>query len=122
MRIHELGVHFAFPKNEPERFSHTFKAMAKQFKDEAETSIRRQVFDLMKRALPGCVLRRKMDMFFSDNDKDSPLAIRCVLVINTAGELKLRMDLRHFNMVEDDASAAEVVTTAVNSIYKATFF
>jgi hypothetical protein len=120
VRIPELSVCFTFPKNGPERFSPAFKAMTKQFQDDAVTSITRQVVDLMKRALPGCVLRRKM--FFSDNGKDSPLEIRCVLVINTAGELKLRMELRHFNMVEDDASAAEVVTTAVNSIYKATFF
>ena len=53
VRIHELGLQFTFRKNEPERFSHGFVAMSKQFQNEAETSIRRQVFDLMKRALPG---------------------------------------------------------------------
>ena len=122
VRIHELCVHFAFPKNEPERFSHAFKAMAKQFKDEAETSIRRQVFDLMKRALPGCVLRRKMDMFFSEiNGHDMPLTIQCVLVLSTNGELKLRMELRPFAMLDDDEAAAAEVRAAVNEIYHTTF-
>ena len=122
VRVHELGVRFAFSKNAPERFSHAFKAMTKQFQDKAETDIRRQVFDLMKRALPGCVLRRKMDMFFSEiNGDDSPLTIQCVLVLNARGELLLRMDLRPFTMVDDEVAAA-VVKTVVNSIYKATFF
>ena len=121
MRIPELSVRFTFPKNEPERFSHAFKAMAKQFHDEAETSIRRQVFDLMKRALPGCVLRRKMDMFFAEiNGDDSPLTIQCVLVLKPRGELLLRMDLRPFTV--DDETAAAEIKTAVKSIYKATFF
>ena len=88
---------------------------------EAETGIRRQVFALMKRGLPGCVLRRKMELFFSDvNGYDSPLVIRCVLVIHASGALSLRMDLRHFDVVDDDTTACEV-KTAVNSIYKATF-
>ena len=122
VRIHELCVHFAFPKNEPERFSHAFKAMAKQFKDEAETSIRRQVFDLMKRALPGCVLRRKMELFVSDIDgDDSPLTMTCVLVLNARGELKLRMELRPFAMLDDDEAAAAEVRAAVNEIYHTTF-
>jgi hypothetical protein len=121
VRVHELGVRFTFAKNEPERFSVAFKAMTKQFQDEAETDIRRQVFDLMKRALPGCVLRRKMDMFFSEiNGDDSPLTIQCVLVLNAKGELLLRMDLRPFTMVDDEVAAAGV-RAVVNEIYKATF-
>ena len=122
VRIHELGLRFTFPKTESERFSHAFKAMAKQFQDKTETHIGRQVFDLMKRALPGCVLRRKMELFFSDINGDaSPLAILCILVLDTSGEMKLRMETRYFTMVDDEAAAAEV-KTAVNSIYKATFF
>ena len=122
VRIKELSVRFTFAKNEPERFSHAFKAMAKQFKDEAETSIRRQVFDLMKRALPGCVLRRKMELFVSDIDgDDSPLTMSCVLVLSTNGELKLRMELRPFAMLDDDEAAAAEVRAAVNEIYHTTF-
>ena len=121
VRIHELGVRFTFPKTEPERFSHAFKAMAKQFQDEAKTSIRRQVLDLMKRSLPGCVLRRKMELFFSDvNGHASPLTIQCVLVLDTTGKLKLRMELDCFNMVDNEAAAAEV-SAAVDEIYRTTF-
>ena len=122
VRIHGLGMRFTFPKNEPERFSHAFKAMTKQFQDKAQTDIGRQVLDLMKRSLPGCVLRRRMEMFFSEiNGNDSPLVIRCVLVVNARGQLLLRMQLRPFTMVDDEAAAADV-KAAVNSIYKATFF
>ena len=68
--------------------------LAKQFRDEAETHIGRQVVDLINRELPGCVLRHKVSRFFCDiNGKNSPLAIRCVLVLNHAsGGLLLRMD------------------------------
>ena len=37
VRIPELGVRFVVPRGEPERFSHAFAAMAKQFRDDAET-------------------------------------------------------------------------------------
>jgi hypothetical protein len=122
VRIPELGVRFIVPRGEPERFSHAFAAMAMEFRDDAETHIGRQVFDLMRRELPGCVLRRKVSRFLCDiNGKDSPLAIRCVLVLDANGDLLLRMDTCWFNMLEDDAAAAEV-KTAVNSIYNATFF
>ena len=33
VRIHELGLRFTFRKNEPERFSHGFAAMSKQFQN-----------------------------------------------------------------------------------------
>ena len=66
-------------------------------------------------------MRRKVSRFFCDiNGKDSPLAIRCVLVLHASDDLLLRMDLRYFNTVDDDATAVEA-KTAVNSIYKATF-
>ena len=123
VRIPELGVRFVVPLGEPGRFSHAFAALAKQFRDEAETDIGRQVVDLINRELPGCVLRRKVSRFFCDiNGKNSPLAIRCVLVLNNAsGGLLLRMDTCWFNMIDDDAAASEM-KTAVDSIYKATFF
>jgi hypothetical protein len=119
VRIPELGTRFTFPRSEPERFSHAFAAMTEQFRDEAETHIGRQVVDLMRRELPGCVLRRKVGRFFSDiNGKDSPLVMRCVLVLECSGDLLLRMDTCWFDMVDDDAAAAEV-KTAVNLISSA---
>lgn len=123
VKIPEVGVRFVVPRGEPERFSHAFAAMAKQFRDDAETHIGRQLVDMMRRELPGCVLRRKVSRFFCDiNGQDSPLVIRCVLVLDaTSGDLLLRMDTCWFNMIEDDAAAAEV-KTAVDSIYRATFF
>ena len=122
VRIPEIGVHFIVPRGEPERFSNAYAAMQKQFRDEAKTHIGRQVVDLIRRELPGCVLRRKLSRFFSDiNGKDAPLAIRCVLVLSADGDLLLRMDTCWFNMLDDDAAAAEM-KTAVDSIYKSSFF
>lgn len=121
VKIPDLGVRFTFPKGQKERFSHAFAAMTKEFGGKSETHIERQVLHLMGRELPGCVLRRKIGRFFSDvNGEDSPLAIRCVLVINASGGLLLRMDTCWFAMVEDAVTAAEV-KTAVNSIYNASF-
>ena len=121
VRIPELGTRFTFPRSEPERFSHAYAAMAKQFCDEGQTHIGRQVVDLIKREFPGCVLRRKLPRFFCDiNGMDSPLAIRCVLVLDANKELLLRIDTCWFDMVDDDAAAAEM-KTAADSIYAATF-
>ena len=65
-------------------------------------------------------MRRKMGLFLSDNGENSPLAIRCVLIVHASGDLLLRMDLRWFTILENDAVAAEVLM-AVNSIYIASF-
>ena len=66
-------------------------------------------------------MRRKIWRFFRNiNGQDSPLAMRCVLVLNGSGGLMLRMDTHLFAMV-DDASTAAQVMAAVRSIYNATF-
>ena len=122
VRIHELSVRFTFPKGEHERFSHGFAAMCKQFQKEPQTHIGRQAVDLMRRELPGCVLRRKVGRFFCDvNGDNSPLAIECVLVLDVSGEMLLRMDTCWFTMTDEEATAEEV-RAAVNEIYHATFF
>ena len=122
VRIPELGLRFTFPKGERERFSHGFAAMCKQFHKEDETHISRQVVELMRRKLPGCVLRRKVGRFFCDvNGENSPLAIRCVLVLDANGEMLLRMDTCWFTMTDNEATAAEV-RAAINELYHATTF
>ena len=122
VKIPELGVRFTFPKGEHERFSHGFAAMCKQFQKEPQTHIGRQVVELMRRELPGCVLRRKVGRFFCDvNGENSPLAIECVLVLDATGDMLLRMDTCWFTMTDDEATAEEV-RAAVNEIYHATFF
>ena len=121
VRIPELEVDFAFPKGKRERFTHGFHAMVNQFGHEGKAHIGRQIVDLMRRWLPSCVMRRKVGRFFSDiNGDDSPLVIRCVLVVHAGGDLLLRMDLDWFNMVDDDALAAGV-RAGVNLIYHASF-
>ena len=121
VRIPELEVDFAFPKGKRERFTHGFHAMVNGFGNKSKAHIGRQVVDLMRRGLPSCVLRRKVGRFFSDiNGDESPLAIRCVLVVHASGDLLLRMDLGWFNMVDDVAIAADV-KAAVNLIYHASF-
>ena len=121
VRVPELKVRFAFPKGKRERFTHGFHAMVNGFGNKSKAHIGRQVVDLMRRGLPSCVLRRKVGLFFSDiNGDDSPLAIRCVLVVHGSGDMLLRMDLRWFTMVDDDAIAADV-KAAVNLIYHASF-
>ena len=121
VRIPELEVDFAFPRGRRERFTHGFHAMVNGFGNKSKAHIGRQVVDLMRRGLPSCVLRRKVGRFFSDiNGDESPLAIRCVLVVHASGDLLLRMDLGWFNMVDDVAIAADV-KAAVNLIYHASF-
>jgi hypothetical protein len=121
VRIPELEVRFGFPKGQRERFSHGSHAMVNQFGHKSKAHIGRQVVDLMRRGLPSCVLRRKVELFLSDNGENSPLALRCVLVAHASGDLLLRMDLRWFTMVEKDDAVATEVKMAVNSIYKASF-
>ena len=122
VRIPELQVRFTFPKGQRQRFSHGYHAMVSRFVSESKSHIGRQLVDFMRRGLPGCVLRRKVELFFSDiNGEDSPFAIRCVLVLHASGDLFLRMDLRWFTMVEDDGALASDVQMTVNSIYNAVF-
>ena len=120
MRIPELQVRFAFPMDQPERFAHGLAAMVKQFGRKSKAHIGKQVVDLMRRGLLGCVLRSKVGLFFSGINGDaSPLAIRCALVAHASGDLLLRVDLRWFTMVEDGGAVAAEVKMAVNSVYDA---
>ena len=123
VRVRELEVSFTCPRRQPERFSHAFAALDQELDGKPEKHFGRQVVELMKSELPGCVLRRKISRFFSDvNGPHSPLAVRCVLLLDCSGEMHLRMDTCWYTMVEDpdDAAVAEV-EAAVNFIYKATF-
>ena len=100
-----------------------FRGPAKEFGGEPEKHFTRQVVELMRRELPGCVLRRKICRFFSDiNGPHSPLAVRCVLVLHGSGEMHLRLDTCWYTMVEEpDDAVVAVVKKAVDLIYKATF-
>ena len=120
VRIPALETRFNFPKGQRQVNLFGFHAMVNLFGHKSKAHIGRQVVDLMRRGLPGCVLRRKMGLFLSDNGENSPLAIRCVLIVHASGDLLLRMDLRWFTILENDAVAAEVLM-AVNSIYIASF-
>lgn len=122
VRLRVLEVRFTFPKDhQPEKFSHAFAAMSKEFGCKSKDHTGRQLVDMMRQELPGCVMRRKIWRFFRNiNGQDSPLAMRCVLVLNGSGGLMLRMDTHLFAMV-DDASTAAQVMAAVRSIYNATF-
>ena len=122
VRIPELEVRFIFPKGKRERFSHCFHAMVNHFGHESKAHIGRQVCDLIRHGVPGSNLKRKVGLFFSDiNGPDSPLAIRFVLVVHGTCDVLLRMDLRWFTLVEDDAVAADV-KTMVGWIHTASFW
>ena len=123
IRMRALEVSFTCPRRQPERFSHAFTALASEFGGEPKNSFGRQMVELMKSELPGCVLRRKISRFLSDIDgPHSPLALGCVLLLDASGDMHLRLDTRWYTMVEDpdDAAVAEV-KTAVDLIFKATF-
>ena len=51
---------FTCPRGQPERFSHAFAALVKAFDCKPEKHFGRQVVELRRRELPGCVLRRKL--------------------------------------------------------------
>ena len=121
MRMREMEVPFTCPRGQPERLRHAFAALAKKFDCKPEDHIGRQVVELMKRELPGCVLRRPISRFFSHiNGRHSPRVIRCVLLLDVSGEMRLRMDTCWYTMVEDpdDAAVAEM-EKAVGLIYRA---
>ena len=88
IRMRELEVSFTCPRRQPERFSHAFAALALEFDGEPKNNFGRQMVELMKSELPGCVLRRKISRFFSDSDgPHSPLAVRCVLLLDDDGDM-----------------------------------
>ena len=121
--MRELEVSFTCPRGLPERFSHAFSALAMEFDGAPKNNFGRQVVELMKSELPGQVLRRQISRFFSDiNGPHSPLAVRCVLLLDASGEMRLRLDTCWYTMVEDpdEAEVAEA-KTAVDLIYNATF-
>ena len=123
VRMRELELSFNCPRRQPQRFIHAFLELCKAFDDEPKSNFGRQIVELMRTDLPGCVLRRKISRFFSDvNGPHCPLAVRCVLLFDARGELHLRLDTCWYTLVEDPDDAAVVgVKAAVDLIYKNDF-
>ena len=117
-KISQLGVVVTFPKDQ-ERFSHALAAMHKEFDKKIGADFERQVLELMRQDLPGCVLRRKMKQFVKEGDDiTAKRVINFVLEFDADGCISLRMDLGKFVVVESpDSNAVADAKTAVGLIH-----